>query len=87
VAAGSNRIALKRCADDPRRPHTAASGFSNPPDEYTTKTPPADVRNPKGIIPGARVKEMPNTGGPLYFASWALALLGALIAGRGVVRR
>jgi hypothetical protein len=66
----------------------AASGFRNSLDEYTTKTPPADVSNPKGVMPATDVKEMPNTGEPPYLALVALALLGrALPARRGVLRR
>ena len=55
--------------------------------QYTPETPPADVSNPKDVIPGTGAKKMPNTGGP-PLAVGALALLGAaLIAGRGVLRR
>jgi len=57
-------------------------------DQYGKKIPPADVSNPKDVIPGTGAKKMPNTGGPPYLAVGALALLGtALIAGRGALRR
>jgi len=58
-------------------------------DQYAPKTPPGDLSNPKGVLPGTVVgKKMPNTGGPPYLMVGALALLGtALIAGRGILRR
>jgi hypothetical protein len=52
------------------------------------KQPPGNVSNPKDIVKGSEAKKIPNTGGPPYFVLGALALLGgALIAGRGVLRR
>jgi hypothetical protein len=46
------------------------------------------VDNPKGVMPGTGIKKMPKTGGPPYLALGALALLGgALVAGRGILRR
>jgi micrococcal nuclease len=50
--------------------------------------PEGDVGNPKDVIPGTGVRNVPPTGGPPYLAVGALVLLGvALIAGRGVLRR
>jgi micrococcal nuclease len=54
-------------------------------EQYATE---GDVGNPKDVIPGTGVRNVPPTGGPPYLAVGALVLLGvALIAGRGVLRR
>ncbi len=72
------------CEDLPHRP-----GSGGPTgDQYSPKTPPADVSNPKNVVPHTTVKKMPNTGGPPYLAVGAVLLLGAaVVAGRGVLRR
>jgi hypothetical protein len=70
------------CENLPR----AGSGADD--EQYSTKTPPSDVSNPKDVVPNTAVKKMPDTGGPPYLAVGALALLGtALIVGWGVFRR
>ena len=56
------------CEDLPRRPNSGG-----PADEqYSPKTPPADVSNPNDVVPNTTVKMMLNTGGPPNFAVGAL---------------
>ena len=67
---------------------TTPEGATPVGDQYGKKIPPADVSNPKDVIPGTGAKKIPNTGGPPYLTIGALALLvAALITGRGVLRR
>jgi hypothetical protein len=55
-------------------------------DQYTPKTPPGDIDNPRDVIPGTGAREVPSTGGPPIVVG-ALVLLGAaLIVGRGVLK-
>jgi hypothetical protein len=59
-------------------------------DQYAQdKTPPAEVDNPKGVVPGTITgKKVPDTGGPPYLAVGALVLLcAAVMVGRGILRR
>ena len=73
------------CEDLPHRPN---SGGGPADEQYSPNTPPADVSNPKDVVPNTTVKKMPNTGGTLYLAVGAVLLLGAAaMAGRGVLRR
>ena len=70
------------CEDLPHRP-TSGGG---PAGEQYGKPGPVD--NPKGVRPGTTVKKMPKTDGPPYLAYGAVALLaGALVVGRGALRR
>src|SRR5215212_1984257 len=56
------------CEDLPRRPNSGG-----PADEqYSPKTPQADVSNPNDVVPNTTVKMMLNTGGPPNFAVGAL---------------
>jgi hypothetical protein len=49
-------------------------------DQYA-KEPPAEVDNPKGVVPDTvTVKKVPDTGGPSYLAIGALILLAAAMA-------
>jgi hypothetical protein len=60
----------------------------DPPPVRDQYPPEGDVGNPKDVIPGAGVRNVPPTGGPPYLAVGPLVLLGvALIGGRGVLRR
>ena len=53
-------------------------------DQYTTKMPPADVSNPKGVVPGTAVeKKVPDTGGPPIIIG-ALVLLAGSPSWRGL---
>jgi hypothetical protein len=84
IGEASDGIQGVACEDLAHRPN---SGGSAADDQYPPKTPPADVNNPKDVVPDTTVKKMPDTGGPPYLAVGALTLLGAaLIAGRGVLR-
>jgi len=72
------------CEDLPSRPQS--SGPAD--DQYSTKTPPPDVNNPKDVVPNTTVEKMPSTGGPPYLALGAIVLLAvAVMMGRGVLRR
>ena len=63
-------------------------GREGPPPVRDQYPPEGDVGNPKDVIPGTGVRNVPPTGGPPYLAVGALVLLGvALIVGRGVLRR
>ena len=70
----------------------ADDGTTPADDQYAPKvppkTPPGDLSNPKGVLPGTVVgKKMPNTGGPPYITLAAVALLSvAVVAGRRILR-
>jgi len=72
------------CEDLPHHPDSGGpAGY-----QYSPKTPPGPVNNPKGVMPNTTVKKIPNTGGPPYLAVGAVLLLAAaVVAGRGVLRR
>jgi len=70
-------------------PETTVAENTTPVEGQSPEQPPADVSNPKAVMPGtSAVKKIPNTGGPPYLILSALALLGtALVVGRGILRR
>jgi hypothetical protein len=43
-------------------------------DQYTPKTPPGDIDNPRDVIPGTGAREVPSTNAPTTMG--ALVLLG-----------
>jgi Tol biopolymer transport system component len=73
---------------DTTTPDTTTPDTTTPDTTTPSGQQPGTVDNPKGVMPNSSAKNLPNTGGPSYLAFGALALLGgALIVGRGVLRR